>query len=142
MTEPRHKTGAIPTVTRKLIGVAITAALVASAGCVPKDRDPLQIVIAVDTSASIARPSEEQAFDSIQLSMRSFGRRDSVVVVPITGDAWNDSQRNIIRDGLSEAREPYDEDLRRFAARIRKALEAMRADALKEPAGPPTSLAP
>jgi uncharacterized membrane protein len=102
----------------------------------------LQIVIAVDTSASIARPSEEQAFDSIQLSMRSFGRRDSVVVVPITGDAWNDSQRNIIRDGLSEAREPYDEDLRRFAARIRKALEAMRADALKEPAGPPTSLAP
>jgi hypothetical protein len=129
-----NKMGATRALAQRIIAGAMAAALLASAGCLQKEHDPLRLVVAVDASASIERPAEEQAFDSIERSMRLLGRGDSVVIVPITGDVWDDSQRAIVRDHLSEDREPYDEDLRRFSGRIRNALEAMRRGAVKDPA--------
>jgi hypothetical protein len=134
MTGFLDRTSVMRALAQRIIAGAIATALVSVTGCMREERDPLRLVIAVDASASIERLSEEQAFDSIERSMRLLGRGDSVVIVPITGDAWNDSQRAIIRDHLSEERQPYDEDLRRFAGRVRNALEAMRRGAVKDPA--------
>jgi hypothetical protein len=122
------------TVARKIVAASTATVLLVSTGCVRKKDDPLRLVIAVDASKSIKRTAEEEAFDSIERSMQVLGRGDAVVVVPITGDAWNDSQRAIVREHLPEEREPYDADRRRFSGRVRSALEAMRAEAMKKPA--------
>jgi hypothetical protein len=122
------------TLARKIVAASMATVLLVSTGCVRKKDDPLRLVIAVDATLSIERPAEEEAFNSIERSMQSLGRGDAVVVIPITGDAWNDSQRAIVREHLPEEREPYDADRRRFSGRVRSALEAMRAGVMKEPA--------
>src|SRR5947209_4860974 len=75
-------------------------------------------VVLIDVSASIDPKSESRAFDAIAKLGSHLARGDRLSVVPITGDAGNDSSDRVLRFSAPSERQAYDEDLKRFAKTI------------------------
>jgi hypothetical protein len=134
VAEPKYK-GAIHSTARAIAVGIVSVFAVLLAGCTPeRDGGRVKVVMAADVSMSIEGAAEQESFDAIDQSLGRLRRGDSVVVIPITGDSWNDTQHVKVREHFSEKREPYDEDHRRFARRISQELKAAREAAMRHPA--------
>jgi hypothetical protein len=107
--------------------------LLANAACERKAQFARQIIALIDVSASIEPEAQQSAFQSVENIAATLRRGDSLVVIPITGDAGNESQGRILRLTLAERREAYDQDLRRAASGLRHSLEATRAATIQDP---------
>jgi hypothetical protein len=107
--------------------------LLTSTACLRKAPPSRLIIVLIDVSASIEPEAQQSAFQAIEDILPTLRRGDSLVVIPITGDAGNDSQGRIIRLTLAERREAYDQDLRRAAANLRHSLEETKAATLRTP---------
>jgi len=107
--------------------------LLASTACERKAVMSRQIIAVIDVSASIEPEAQQSAFQAIENIASTLRRGDSLVVIPITGDARNQSQGRILRLTLSEHREAYDQDLRRAASNLRRSLEETKAAAMRDP---------
>lgn len=81
---------------------------------------PTATVEVIDTSLSITPRAEKAVLDAVQDQIAQLGRGDSLVLIPITGDAENDAGGRILRLQAPTTREPYDADLRRFRENARK----------------------
>lgn len=81
---------------------------------------PTATVEVIDTSLSITPRAERAALDAVQNQITHLERGDSLVLIPITGDAANDAGGRILRLQAPVTREPYDADLRRFRENARK----------------------
>jgi hypothetical protein len=112
---------------------AVLVTLLASVGCQRNQRPPLKVVVLLDVSASIEPESESAAFDAVQNVMGRLHRGDSMVVIPITGDAENESQGRIVRFALPQEREAYDQDLRRAVKSLKQVLAEMKTKTLSKP---------
>jgi len=98
------------------------AFLILLAGC--SHPAPKATVIVLDTSLSITPRAEKAALDAIQVQILHLGRGDTLILIPITGDAQNDAGGRILRLHAPTIREPYDADLRRFRADAQKQFAA------------------
>ena len=68
----------------------------------------------IDTSLSITPRAEKAVLDAVQNQIAHMQRGDTLVIIPITGDAANDEGGRILRLSAPTQRETYDTDLRRF----------------------------
>ena len=93
----------------------IVAVVLALLACGRKAPQPRQIINLMDASASIEPEAQQLGFQSLQKVVSSLRRGDSLTVIPVTGDAGNDTEGHILRITLAERRETYDQDLRRAA---------------------------
>lgn len=102
-------------------------------GC--PSRDPRLIVILVDLSASIDQDGRAQAFASVGrlFSEKKVERGDRIVIIPITGDTWMQSQGLIKRYVISEKREAYDADLIKVQADIARDLAELQRSGAENP---------
>jgi hypothetical protein len=98
------------------------AVLLGLAGC--EHRTPLTTVDVIDTSMSITPRAEKTAFDAVAKQIDKLQRGDRLVLIPITGDASNDSGGRILRLSAPTVRESYDTDLRRFREQAKKQFGA------------------
>src|ERR1039458_1086348 len=87
-------------------------------------RTPQATVEVVDTSLSITPRAEKAALDAVQNQIAHMQRGDTLVIIPITGDAANDAGGRILRLSAPTQRETYDTDLRRFHEQALKQLTA------------------
>lgn len=81
----------------------------------------------VDTSRSITPRAEQAALGAVQDQIAHMQRGDVLVLIPITGDAANDTGGRILRLSVPTRRETYDTDLRRFREQARKQFAAWTA---------------
>ena len=77
-------------------------------------RAPTATVELIDTSLSITPQAEKSALDAVRGQILRMDRGDSLVLIPITGNAENDAGGRILRLQAPTRRESYDADLRRF----------------------------
>lgn len=94
---------------------------------------PTATVEVIDMSLSITPRAEKAALDAIQDQIGHLRRGDSLVLIPITGDAENDAGGRILRLQAPTTRESYDADLRRFRENARKQFAAWIATVHAEP---------
>jgi hypothetical protein len=87
-------------------------------------RSPTATVELIDTSLSITPQAEKAALDAVRGQILRMGRGDSLVLIPITGDAENDAGGRILRLQAPARRESYDADLRRFRESAQKQFAA------------------
>jgi hypothetical protein len=104
--------------------VAITL-LFLLAGC--SRRVSQATIEVIDTSLSITPRAERAALDAVQDQIAHMQRGDLLVLIPITGDAANDSGGRVLRLSAPMQRETYDADLRRFQEQARKQFAAWSA---------------
>src|ERR1017187_3422334 len=83
-------------------------------------RTPEATVEVIDTSLSITPRAKKAALDAVQDQIAHMQRGDRLVLIPITGDAANDSGGRVLRLSAPTRRETYDTDLRRFYEQARK----------------------
>ena len=114
--------------------VALVCALL-MAGCRRAKDKPLSLVFVIDMTASTDPEGRAVAFRAVQLwfEQKRLRRGDRVTVIPVTGDAWAESQGRILRFALGEKREAYDADLKRLGGEVIKSLKQMEADAVESP---------
>jgi hypothetical protein len=87
-------------------------------------RTPIATVELIDTSLSIAPQAEKSALDAVRGQILRMDRGDSLVLIPITGNAENDAGGRILRLQAPTKRESYDVDLRRFRDSAQKQFAA------------------
>jgi hypothetical protein len=102
--------------------LSATIAVFLLVGC--SHRTPLATVEVVDTSRSITPRAEKAVLDAVQNQIAYMQRGDTLVIIPITGDAVNDEGGRILRLSAPTGRETYDTDLRRFHEQALKQLTA------------------
>jgi hypothetical protein len=83
-------------------------------------RTPEATVEVIDTTLSITLRAEKAALDAVQDQIDHMQRGDTLIVIPVTGDAANDTGGHILRLSAPTQRETYDTDLRRFHEQARK----------------------
>jgi hypothetical protein len=104
---------------------ATLAILISLASC--SRRIPQATVEVIDTSLSITPRAEKAALDAVQNQIAHMQRGDSLVIIPITGDAVNDAGGRILRLFTPTEREAYDADLLRFQEQAQKQFAAWTA---------------
>jgi hypothetical protein len=92
------------------------------AGC--SHRVPQATIEVIDTSLSITPRAEKAALDAVQAQIGHMQRGDTLILIPITGDAANDAGGRVLRLSAPTQRETYDTDLRRFQEQARKQFAA------------------
>jgi hypothetical protein len=112
----------------RIAALALSLALTACSHPVPT-----ATVEVIDSSLSITPRAEKAVLDAVQEQIAHLGRGDSLVLIPITGDAENDAGSRILRLQAPTIREPYDADLRRFRENARKQFVAWIATVHAEP---------
>ncbi len=119
---------------KRLCALCLTLILLlATAACERKATASRQIIVLIDVSASIEPEAQRSAFQAVANVVSALRRGDSLVVIPITGDAGNESQGHILRLTLAEHREAYDQDLRRAGLNLRRSLEETKAATMRNP---------
>jgi len=88
---------------------------------------PRVTVDVLDTSLSITPRAEHAAENAILDQISRLGRGDRLIVIPITGDAQNDTGGRILRLVAPTERQPYDNDLRQFQTDAKKQYSAWLA---------------
>ena len=73
---------------------------------------PTATVELIDTSLSITPHAEAAALDAVKGQISSLGRGDTLILIPITGDAENDTGCHILHLQAPTTREPYDAGVR------------------------------
>jgi hypothetical protein len=105
------------------------------AGCKRAKNKSLSLVFIIDMTASTDAEGRAKAFKAVQIwfEQKRLRRGDKITVIPVTGDAWTESQGRILRFKLSEKREAYDADLRRLGEEVFKSMEQMERAAAENP---------
>ncbi len=115
----------------KRLHIAALLLLAAVTGC--SHRVPIATVGLIDTSLSITPHAEAAALDAVKGQISSLRRGDALILIPITGDAENDTGGHILRLLAPTTREPYDADLQRFRENAQKQFSAWVATVRAEP---------
>lgn len=87
---------------------------------------PLFLICVIDMSGSIELDGQTSQFDALEPVFNQLKRGDSLIIIPITGDALIEAQGNILRFQLATRREAYDADLRRLRTEIGDRLRLLK----------------
>ncbi len=105
--------------------------LVALGGC--RRTPPTDYVVLPDISQSIERDGILDEFRTIDGLIDRMQRGDSLIVIPITGDAMSDTPGRVVRLVAPTEREAYDNDLTVFRQDAHTRVRNMEATALASP---------
>lgn len=94
---------------------------------------PTATVELIDMSLSISPQAEQVALDALKGQISCLGRGDTLILIPITGNAANDAGGRILRLRAPLVRETYDVDLRRFRDGAEKEVAAWGPSVRAEP---------
>lgn len=92
-------------------------------------RQTVTIVCIVDLTGSVEAEAKASVFVALKEMFKKLRRGDTLIIIPLTGDALTQTQGKVLRFSLSEKREVYDEDLDRLAEEAKNKLEALEAEA-------------
>ena len=116
----------------KAVG-AVLLFIVALIGCTKAPNKPTHYIFVPDISASIEATACQQTLEAITVFAGHMNRGDTLTIIPITGDAGGETQGRVIRLSVPTAREPYDQDLKRFQSTVRDQLVELEAQADASP---------
>jgi hypothetical protein len=114
----------------KLLSLLVSSLLLF--GCSPKTTK-VNLIVVVDLTSSVEAEAQAEAFDALILTFHEIQRGDSVSIIPITGDATTQGPGRILRFELSEEREIYNGDIRRFKEQVQAKLQELREAAAAKP---------
>jgi hypothetical protein len=77
-------------------------------------RKPTTTVELIDTSLSISPRADSAALGAVRAQIQQMGRGDRLILIPVTGDAQNDTGGRILRLDAPTVRQAYDASLRGF----------------------------
>ena len=117
----------------RLVLSAIFVFCLFSLGCVSTN-EAHRFICVVDVSKSVSPEAQADAFSALQQIVEKLERGDSLVVIPLTGDAQTETQGRIERFELSRERKPYDEDKSQVFSDAKAKLEIMREASKTRPA--------
>ena len=103
----------------------LTALLLPLTAC--SHRIPEATIAVVDTSLSITPRAEKAALDAVRVHIERMQRGDLLILIPITGDAANETGGHILRLSAPIRREAFDADLRHFHEQAGNQLAAWAA---------------
>jgi hypothetical protein len=103
----------------------VSAALILLIGCAHPAHKVT--IVALDTSLSITPRAERAAQNAVLDQISRLGRGDRLILIPITGDAQNDSGGRILHLVAPTERQAYDNDLRQFQVDAKKQYAAWLA---------------
>lgn len=83
-------------------------------------------IFIVDLTQSVSAEAKTKAFETIKNQARKLKRGDSITVIPLTGDAAIEASGKAIRLKVSEKREAFDADLKKFINEIAQRLDEMQ----------------
>jgi hypothetical protein len=109
----------------------VVAGLSILVGC--HKQPPNDAVCLVDTSRSIDPQGIQYEFSLLDTLVDRMQRGDSLTVIPITGNALNDTPGKVFSFTAPLAREPYDHDLVVMRQSAHQRIDAMRSATIKEP---------
>jgi hypothetical protein len=112
------------------VGAALIT-LIGMTGC-PR-RVPSFTVVLVDPSASVTARARADEFAAVGALIPTMQRGDSLIIIPITGNAKTDIAGRTLRLHAPEHRETYDSDLRRFREEAAKRYADFSRDLLSYP---------
>jgi hypothetical protein len=122
--------------TKHLTTIALSLALstVLCSGC-KSSRQHQVLVVILDLTASTESDGRAVAFESVQrwFTQKTIHRGDTIIIIPITGDALTETQGKILRFEVSETRSNYDQDLRDLAVKVSDSLKEMEREAKQNP---------
>jgi len=84
---------------------------------------PEDVVFALDATASVVPASFDEAIKAIEAHVDGMRRGDCMTVLPIISDSDALPSEDIVRGCAPTDRQPYDQDLKAFRDRMRRALE-------------------
>ena len=85
-------------------------------------------IFVVDLTQSVSGEAKNKAFEAIKKQAQKLKRGDSITVIPLNGDAVTETSGNVIRLQVSERREAFDADLKKFAAEVGQRLTEMQVN--------------
>lgn len=94
---------------------------------------PTATVELIDTSLSISPQAEKSVIEAVRGQISRLKRGDTLILIPITGNAANDAGGRILRLQAPAMREPYDVDLHRFRDDAEKQVVAWDSSVRAEP---------
>ncbi len=115
----------------KLVKLATTLAVVLLQAC--SHSAPLYLICLLDMSASVESGAQANQFEALEPLFKQLKRGDTIVIIPITGDALIEAQGNILRFQLSTKRSAYDGDLRRLHSEAQEKLRLLKEAAAVKP---------
>jgi len=116
----------------RIVTMLLCTYMLVGAGCArSKQRTTVYLV---DVSKSVSPKGFRLEFQAAQDLVDGLHRGDRLIVIPITGDAVNDTSGRILYFDAPATRQPYDYDLISFRKCARQRLEAMQADFSSDPA--------
>lgn len=117
-----------------MVKIVLIVSMALLPGCT-KTRERQLFVIVLDLTASTDPEGRAVAFEVMQgwFNKKRVRRGDTIVIIPITGDALTQTQGKVLRFKISETREIYDEDLRTLATQVKDSLKKMEREAVQNP---------
>lgn len=109
---------------KKLMPLLMLAVLLT--GCGEKKNS---YIFAIDLTQSVSEEGKTKAFEVIKKQALHLKRGDSITVIPLTGDAVTETSGNVLRLQVSEKREAFDADLKKFFAEVEQSLIEMQTNA-------------
>jgi hypothetical protein len=110
----------------------ITALLFNLAGC--RHQPSAYTVCLLDVSKSITPEGLKLEFKSVDRMAELLERGDELTVIPISGNAMNDTSGHVLRFAAPTERQPYDHDLVVFRQKAHEQISALLDDATRDPA--------
>jgi Arc/MetJ family transcription regulator len=115
----------------KLVALVTTLAIVLVQAC--SHSAPLYLICLLDMSASVETGAQANQFEALEPIFKQLKRGDTIIIIPITGDALIEAQGNILRFRLSTKRSTYDSDLRRLRREAQERLRSLKEAAEVKP---------
>lgn len=102
---------------------AALLSLLTTTGCWGRKQKPaLSLILVCDVSASIDEAARASCLNTVGSVLPILRRGDSLVVIPVMGDAEAEISGQILRFNIPSQRELYDEDLRRMQTRAEQEI--------------------
>lgn len=111
--------------------LAFSLLFLALTGC---GNEAYRYICIIDLSKSIDPEAQADAFNALEQIINKLKRGDSLIVIPLMGDAQTETQGRILRFELSRERKAFDEDKRQLFEEAKAKLLAMREEAKTKPA--------
>lgn len=94
---------------------------------------PVEYAFVIDESKSVPDDARAEAHTSVEQNVDYLHRGDSLVVIPLTGDAATQTPGKVQRFRLSAERKAYDVDLKQARSKVREMLDKSREESLAHP---------
>ena len=111
--------------------LAIAVMLINISGC--KHEPSTRYICLLDISASIYPEEVDREFAEARRIAASMQRGEELTLIPITGNARNDTPGHVVRLAAPAARTPYDGDLVTFRKRAESEIERLKSWSKENP---------